>query len=313
MLALNASDMLDPALRGGVIALGNFDGFHIGHQAVVARAVALARARGVPALIGTFTPHPARYFRPDAPPFRLTTMDQRLALFAASGVDATLIFHFAEGLAQAAPEAFVADWLHGRAGVSGVVTGEDFTFGKARAGNVADLARLGAASGISAEAVTAVTDAEGIISSTRIRAAIRAGQMELAARLLSRPYTIAGEVTHGDKLGRTIGFPTANVLLADYLRPAYGIYAVRGHLADGRVADGAANIGIRPMFDPPKELLEVHLFDFAGDLYGQTMAVELRYFLRPEAKFEGLDALTEQIARDCAHAKELLAASEARP
>lgn len=313
MISLNASDILEAPLRGGVIALGNFDGFHLGHQAVVGRAVALARERGVPALVGTFRPHPARYFRPDTPPFRLTTLDQRLELLEAAGVDATLVFHFDEGLAEISPEGFVHDWLKRRAGVSAVVTGDDFTFGRNRAGGVADLTRLGAANGITAEVMAPVADAEGVISSTRIRAALAAGDLATATRLLTRPYTIEGVVDHGDKLGRLIGFPTANVSLTDYQRPAYGIYAVRCRLADGRVLDGAANIGIRPMFDPPKELLEAFLFDFTGDLYGQTIAVQLHHYLRPEAKFDGLDALVAQMKLDCARAKELLAASEAKP
>ncbi len=308
MRILNGSGNIDAPLRGGVIALGNFDGFHRGHQAVVTRAVELARKKGAPALVGTFDPHPALYFRPGTPPFQLTSMDQRIRLFGAHGADATVIFHFDQGVANASPDAFVGEWLVGKLGVAGVVTGQDFTFGKGRSGDVDDLARLAAASGLVLDTVSPVSDDEGVISSTRIRAALRAGDVAAAARLLTRPFTIEGEVSHGDKRGRAMGFPTANVTLDDYARPAYGVYAVRCRLADGRVVDGAANIGIRPMFDPPKELLEVHLFDFSGDLYGQRIAVELHHYLRPEARFDGLDALVRQMQADCARAKELLAA-----
>lgn len=308
MDVLDGNAAVPAALKGGVIALGNFDGFHLGHQRVVGRAIERARAAGVPALVGTFDPHPARYFRPENAPFQLTSMDQRLRLLEAFGVDAVTIFHFDQGLATVSPEDFVAKWLVERLGASGVVTGEDFTFGRARSGNVADLARLGAGFGIEAEAVAAVTDADGVISSTRVRDALLRGDMATAARLMTRPYVIEGEVSHGDKVGRTIGFPTANVSLGDYVRPAYGVYAVRCRLADGRVLNGAANIGVRPMFDPPKELLEVYLFDFSGDLYGQKIAVELHHYLRPEARFDGLDGLVAQMQLDCARAKELLAA-----
>jgi riboflavin kinase/FMN adenylyltransferase len=308
MESLNGSENITGRHRGGVIALGNFDGFHKGHQAVIGRAVELARQRGVSALVGTFDPHPAEYFKPDGKPIELTGMDQRLALIETFGADAAVIFHFNEGLAEASPAAFVTDWLASGLGVSAVVTGRDFTFGRDRAGNVEMLDKLCADMGIEAEAVAPIADQDGIVSSTRIRNALREGRISEANRLLTRPYTIEGIVGHGDKLGRTIGFPTANVMLGRYLRPAYGVYAVRCRLSDGRVFNGAANIGIRPMFDPPKELLEVHLFDFAGDLYGQKIAVELHHYLRPEARFDGLDALVEQIAADCTRAKELLAA-----
>ncbi|HEX8057714.1 MAG TPA: riboflavin kinase, partial [Novosphingobium sp.] len=167
---------------------------------------------------------------------------------------------------------------------------------------------LGAQFGIEARTVGAVHDAEGPISSSRIRAALQAGDCEAATRLLTRPFAIRGTVQHGDKVGRTIGFPTANIDLGEYLRPRYGIYAVTGHLPDGRVVQGAANVGIRPSFDPPKELLEPYFFDFSGDLYGQEIEVALHHFLRPEAKFDSLEELTAQIARDCDEARTRLAA-----
>lgn len=294
-------------LRGAIMALGNFDGFHAGHQAVVGHAIDRARAERRPVIVATFDPHPMRLFRPDTPHFRLTTLDQRQALFAGAGADAMMVFAFTPELAALDPAAFVR-MLAVDMGVAGVVTGQDFTFGKGRAGSVALLSDLGAPWDMWAQAVAPVTDADGaVISSSRIRAALQAGDCATATRLLTRPFTIEGVVQHGDKLGRTIGFPTANVDMGSYLRPAYGIYAVRGILPDGRVLDGAANLGIRPTFDPPKELLEPHFFDFAESLYDQCIAVQLIAFLRPEAKYDGLDALIAQIARDCTQARQILA------
>jgi riboflavin kinase/FMN adenylyltransferase len=296
-------------LRGAVVALGNFDGFHLGHQAVVGRALALARASNRPALVATFDPHPARLFRPDAPPFLLTSIDQRAGLFDAFGMDGTIVLPFDRAMAAVSPEGFVADWLADRIGASAVVTGHDFTFGRDRKGDVQALATIGARHDIAAEAIQAIEADGAIASSTRIRQHLKAGEMDAATRLLTRPYTIAGTVQHGDKVGRTIGYPTANLTLGDYLRPAYGIYAVRGRLADGRVLGGAANLGIRPHFDPPKELLEPYFFDFAGDLYGQPLEVELVAHIRPEAKFDRLAALTVQMEADCIEARRILGSS----
>ncbi len=293
-------------LRGGIVALGNFDGFHLGHQAVVGRAVKRARAEGRPALVATFDPHPVRYFRPDAPPFRLTTLDQRERLFAAAGADAMVVFRFDAELAALTAARFVAERLVAGLGVAGVVTGEDFTFGHAKGGTVAVMAALGEAHGFAAEAVGPVALDGEPVSSSRIRERLQTGDPRGAARLLTRAFAIEGVVQHGDKLGRTIGYPTANLDMGPYLRPAYGIYAVRGRLADGTVLRGAANLGVRPSFEPPKELLEPYFFDFAGDLYGQVIEVELVEFLRPEAKFDTLDALTAQMELDCARAKAVL-------
>ncbi|MDR6788446.1 riboflavin kinase/FMN adenylyltransferase [Sphingomonas sp. BE138] len=307
MQRLDGGATVPAHLAGGIVALGNFDGFHLGHQAVVARAVERARAEGRPALVATFDPHPVRHFRPDAEPFRLTTLDQRERLFAAAGADAMVVFHFDAALASLTADAFVAERLVAALRIGGVVTGEDFTFGHAKSGDIATLRRSGAASGFSVDTVGAVLLGGEPVSSTRIRAALRGGDMRGTARLLTRPFAIEGVVQHGDKVGRTIGYPTANLDMGPYLRPAYGIYAVRGRLRDGRVLDGAANLGIRPTFDPPKELLEPYFFDFSGDLYGQTIEVELIEWLRAEAKFDGLGALIAQMDRDCVRARELLA------
>ena len=306
MERLDGSAAVPPKYRGGIVALGNFDGFHAGHQAVVGRAVALAKANGVPALVATFDPHPVRYFKPDTPPFRLTTLDQRERLFAQAGADAMIVFPFNAALAALSAEDFVVQRL---AGISGVVTGEDFTFGNRKSGNVSVLAELGARYGFFSEAVGAIGQGDAVISSSRIRRALQAGDCATATQLLTRPFTIAGVVQHGDKRGRTIGYPTANVDMGSYLRPRYGIYAVRVRLPDGRLIDGAANLGIRPSFDPPKELLEAYLFDFDASLYDQMIEVELHAFLRPEAKFDSLEALTAQMDQDCAQARAILKTS----
>jgi riboflavin kinase / FMN adenylyltransferase len=306
MQRLMSGSTVPERFRGGYVALGNFDGFHLGHQAVVGRAVERARAAGRPAIVATFDPHPMRFFRPDSPWFRLTSLDQRERLFAAAGVDAMYVFEFDAALAGLSAEAFVVERLVAALGVAGVSTGEDFTFGKARSGDIALMRRLAATHDFSVDTVAPVMLDGAVVSSTRVRAALRNGDPRGAARLLTRPYAIEGVVQHGDKVGRTIGFPTANLDMANYLRPAYGIYAVRGHLPDGRVVDGAANLGVRPTFDPPKELLEPYFFDFSGDLYGQKIEVELVDYLRPEAKFDGLDALTAQMAEDVAEAKRRL-------
>jgi riboflavin kinase/FMN adenylyltransferase len=306
MQRLDGGSAIPSDLAGGIVALGNFDGFHLGHQAVVGAAVARARAEGRPALVATFDPHPVRHFRPETPPFRLTTLDQRERLFAAAGADAMVVFGFDAALAALTAEQFVEERLIADLRVGGVVTGEDFTFGQGKRGDVALLRAAGAAHGFHATAIGPVTLDGEPVSSTRIRDLLRSGDPVGAARLLTRPYAIQGVVEHGDKVGRTIGYPTANLTMAKYLRPAYGIYAVRGRLADGRVLDGAANLGIRPQFQPPKELLEPYFFDFAGDLYGQAIEVELIDYLRPEAKFDSLDALMAQMDADCARAREVL-------
>jgi len=308
MIRLNGHDRIPEALRGGVIALGNFDGFHAGHQAVVGRAVRHAKDEGRAAIVATFDPHPVRFFKPDVPPFRLTTLDQRQELFAAAGADAMLVLPFDAALAGTTAEAFITGLLLDRYGAAGIVTGADFVFGKGRGGDVVTLADHARRLGFFTEMVAPVDDAEEVISSSRIRDALRAGDCATAARLLTRPFTVRGIVQHGDKNGRLLGFPTANIDMGNYLRPRYGIYAVTGRLPDGRVLKGAANLGIRPSFDPPKELLEPHFFDFAEDLYGQEIDVAFHAFIRPEAKFDGMDALIAQIAADCDRAKALLAA-----
>lgn len=295
-----------PHLRGAIVALGNFDGFHMGHQAVVREAVAWGRSEGRPVVIATFDPHPVRHFAPHVPWFRLTSLEQREELFKAAGADAMMVFTFDGELAATPADAFVRDLLCGHIGAAGVVTGEDFTFGKDRAGSAALLAQVGAQHGLAARAVGPVMDGGLPVSSSRIRDALKAGECETATRLMTRPFAIRGAVIHGDKRGRAIGYPTANIDMGHYLRPRFGVYAVTGKLPDGTVLKGAANLGVRPMFDPPKELLEPFFFDFSGDLYAQEIEVALHHFLRAEAKFDTLEALTAQMEADCARARELL-------
>ena len=305
---LDHRDPMPEALRGAVIALGNFDGFHRGHQAVAGEAIRWAQAQGRPSIIATFDPHPVGFFRPDAPPFRLTTLEQRQELYLAAGATAMLVFHFDAELAGTSAEDFIRAILIDRFGAHGVVTGGDFTFGKGAKGNVDLLRSLGSELGLESRVVDAVEAGEEIVSSSRIRTALREGRPEEAASLLTRPFAIRGIVEHGDKRGRTIGYPTANLTLENYLRPKYGIYAVTGRiLATGEVLQGAANIGIRPQFEPPKELLEPFFFDFSGDLYGQEIEIAFHHFLRGEAKFDSLDALMTQMDKDCEQARRLLA------
>lgn len=306
---LDHRETVPDALRGAIIALGNFDGFHKGHQAVAGEAISWAHAEGRPSIIATFDPHPVRFFKPDVPPFRLTTLEQRQELYLAAGATAMLVFHFDSELAGTSAEDFITEILIDRFGAHGVVTGGDFTFGQGAKGNVELLRSFGGANGLQSRVVDVVEDDSETVSSSRIREALREGDPQLAAKLLTRPFAIRGIVEHGDKRGRELGYPTANLVIDNYLRPKYGIYAVTGRiLSTGEMLEGAASVGIRPQFEPPKELLEPYFFDFSGDLYGQKIEVAFHHFLRGEAKFDSLDELTAQMEKDCAEAKRLLSA-----
>lgn len=307
---LDHREKVPDSLHGAVIALGNFDGFHLGHQAVAKEAIDWAREEGRPSIIATFDPHPVRFFKPDVPPFRLTTLEQRQEHYIAAGATAMLVFHFDGELSGTSAEDFISEILIERLGAHGVVTGEDFSFGKGAKGNVELLQGFGGERGLRSRTVGAVMDGGEPVSSSRVREGLREGDPQEAARLLTRPFAIRGVVEHGDKRGRTIGYPTANLHIENYLRPKYGVYAVTGRiLATGQELQGAANIGIRPQFEPPKELLEPYFFDFSGDLYGQEIEVAFHHFLRGEAKFNSVDALVEQMEKDCAQAKRLLSAA----
>jgi riboflavin kinase/FMN adenylyltransferase len=307
MQRLTLAGGVPEALKGAIVALGNFDGFHLGHQAVVGRAIQRGFHERRPVIVATFDPHPVRYFKPDIPPFKLTTLDQREALFAHAGADAMLVFEFGEELRSTSAEEFVAELLAKRAGATGVVTGDDFTFGRMRGGNVDLLRTLGAGHGIVAEAVAPVLLDGQRISSGRIRDALVAGDTGTATRLMSRDFAIEGVVQGGDKRGRELGYPTANMTLGDYQRPRYGIYAVRTTLEDGSGHHGVASLGVRPTFDPPTELLEAHLLDYDGDLYGQRIEIALHAFIRPEQKFESIEALVAEMRNDEERARHLLA------
>ena len=294
-------------LEGSIVALGNFDGFHLGHQAVVNRAIQRAFHERRPVIVATFDPHPVAFFKPDVPPFRLTSLDQREDLFAHAGADAMLVFEFNRELASMDAEEFVRDVLAGQIGAAGVVTGDDFSFGKGRSGDVALLKSIGETHGVVAEAVAQVVLDGERISSGRIREELIAGNIGQATHMLSRDYAIEGVVQRGDQRGRDLGYPTANLQMADYQRPKYGIYAVRVTLDDGSEHPGVASLGVRPTFDPPTELLEAHLFGFDGDLYGRTIEVALHAFIRDERKFEKLDDLVAEMRQDEAAARKLLA------
>jgi len=302
---LYADRSIKDNLSGAIIALGNFDGFHKGHQTVAQTAKDWADSEKRPLIIATFDPHPVRYFKPETPPFRLTTIAQRQQLFADAGAGAMLVFNFNKDLASTSAENFISKLLIERFSAAGIVTGEDFTFGQGAKGNIDLLRAYGEPLDLMSKAIAPITD-KTVISSSRIRKALQDGDPQSAMQLLTRPFTVKGEVIHGDKNGRLLGYPTANIELGQYLRPKYGIYAVKGRLGDGRVLNGAANLGMRPSFNPPKELLEPYFFDFSEDLYGQEIEVELHHFLRGEEKFDNLDDLKIQMAKDCQQAKALL-------
>ncbi|MEQ8666974.1 MAG: bifunctional riboflavin kinase/FAD synthetase [Rhodospirillales bacterium] len=301
------------AFLGSAIAIGNFDGVHLGHQAVIGEAGRIARAQGDPWAVMSFEPHPRLFFKPDQPPFRITPKQAKVQAVADLGCDLMIVLPFDRALATMEAEAFVADVLVGALRVKHVACGYDFHFGKGRAGNPAMLLDAGQRLGFDFTVVNAVDDGDGhVYSSTLIREYLKAGEMRAVADLLGRPFEIAGEVVRGDQRGREWGFPTANIALDGYIEPKFGIYAVRlavGGVGDGAPVwiDGVANLGIRPMFETREPWLEVHLFDFSGDLYGKTVRVQLLEFIRPEMKFDGLDALTAQIAEDCQTARKLLA------
>lgn len=301
---------LDDDQRGASVALGNFDGVHLGHRAVIGQAAAAARALNVPSGVVSFEPHPRRWFQPDAEPFRLTTIGQQARALEALGVERLYLLPFDATMASLSDEAFARFVLAEGLGVRHVAVGFDITFGKGRTGSPERLAAYGRDLGFTVSVTDALCSSEGSkLSSSAVREALMGARPDQAAAILGRPFAIEGEVVHGDKRGRTIGVPTANVRLGDYVRPAYGVYATRTRLPDGRVLDGVANLGVRPMFQAPEPLLEVWLFDFAEDIYGQVIETELIAWLRPELKFDGLDALKTRIDQDAQEARAALAAS----
>ena len=303
---------LPPDLRGCTVALGNMDGVHLGHLAVL-RAAHAGRPE-LPLAALTFEPHPREYFRPEDPPFRLTPLPAKAAALGAAGAKVVFALAFDATLAAMPAEAFVEEILHQGLGARHLACGADFAFGHRRGGDAEFLGRAAEARGIGLTVVPPVTDSQGQISSTRIRRLLQDGYPERASAKLGRPWEIRGEVVHGDKLGRVLGWPTANIWLGRHLEPARGVYATTVLLADGREVKAVSNIGRRPTLGgDPQTRLETFIFDFNEDLYGQEIGVRLRHFLREDRKFEGLEPLKAAIAEDARQARAVLASLDLGP
>ncbi len=310
MQIVRHSSGISPSARGGVITIGNFDGVHLGHRAVVGAARRIASELDAPLAAVTFEPHPRRYFQPDAPAFELTPLRGKIRQMDLLGVETVRLVHFDGSVAAAPPERFVEQVVVAGLEARHVVVGYDFVFGHARLGNVESLTALGARHGFAVTSIDPVTVEGGpVYSSTNIRASLAGGDPLAAANLLGRCWEIEGKIITGDRRGRTIGFPTANLSIDGYLEPAIGVYAIWAGLerADGTVWHmGCANIGRRPTFGGTDVVIEAHLFDFADDIYDQPLRVALVDYLRPEKKFAGVNELKAQIAEDCGAARGLL-------
>ena len=299
------------AYKGAVVAVGNFDGVHRGHRALIGEAKRMADERGAPLGVMAFEPHPQEFFRPSPESFRLTPFRAKARLIAELGTDILYALAFDAEMAAKRAQEFVQDVLVDGLAIGAVVVGADFQFGKGRAGDATLLSYMGEMEGFGVTLFDPVLAEDGEkISSTEIRDALKAGRPDEATRLLGHYWSVEARVEHGDKRGRTIGFPTANMKLDDCLKPAFGIYAVRARIIEDdsvvSTHDGVASFGIRPMYEVDTPLLETYLFDFDGDLYGKHMAVDLIAYLRPEAKLETLEALKAQIAMDSEAAMKVL-------
>jgi riboflavin kinase/FMN adenylyltransferase len=288
-------------------AIGNFDGVHRGHRFLLDETAAFARSIGADPAAVVFDPHPRRYFRPNDPPFLITTAPARDRLLREAGAAEVYSLTFDKALSLLSPAAFVRDVLKGKLGLAGVVTGKDFRFGAGRAGDAESLAAFCKENGVHAHIVEPLADQQHTdkIGSTAIREALLSGAVDRAAAMLGRPWRVTGVVERGRQIGRTLGFATANLTLGDLIEPRRAVYAVRVFI-DGRGFDGVANFGRKPTVGDVSPLLEVHVFEFSGDIYGRTISVDLIAFLRAERKFDGLDALKAQIAADCVDAKRKL-------
>jgi riboflavin kinase/FMN adenylyltransferase len=299
--------------KGAVVTLGNFDGVHLGHQAVIAEAATIARAANRPLAVLTFEPHTRAFFRPDGPPFRLTPLRAKLHALETLGVDQVIALGFDRTLAAMSAEDFARNILADGMKIAYAVAGEDFRYGHKHAGTMDSLVEAGTRLDFGVTRVASVGGGGVKYSATAIRELLAAGDMRTAATLLGRPWEIDGHVVGGDRRGRELGFPTANIKLGEYLRPAFGIYAVRARLDRPGAAwfDGVANLGIRPMWQTEEPVLEAHLFDFSGDIYGQVLRVQLIERLRPEQKFDSIEALVRQVDRDKIAAREALLAATA--
>jgi len=295
--------------RGAAVAYGNFDGVHIGHQQVIADAARSALALGAPLGVISLEPHPQKLFNPGGPPFRLTNPHQLARAVERLGAERLYLLPFGQQMANFTDREFVERVLVRGLGVRHVAVGFDVTFGRDRSGDPDAMRRYGAEFGFSVSAASPVeSPAHAKISSSLIRQALREGRPEEAARLLGRPFAIEGVVEKGRQLGRKLGFPTANVPLLEYIAPRFGVYATRTRLKDGRELGGAANIGVNPTTGLVEARLEVWMFDFDEDIYGESIETDLVAFLRPEEKFDSIDAMVTQIRRDAARAREILAA-----
>ena len=303
-------DALPAALRGGAIAIGSFDGVHIGHQGLLSRTTDHARRQGVPAVVMTFEPNPRTFFRPGEPVFRLTPPDVRARLLSALGLDGLVAATFDAALSTLSPEAFIDTVLVGRLAARSVTVGNDFRFGAKRAGGTAELAAAGERLGFAVDVVPPVLDENGErFSSSAIRQALEAGDIVTANRLLGYRWFVTGTIVPGDRRGRDLGFPTANIRLAADCRLRRGIYAVTLEAGDGVTRPAVASYGRRPQFDNGAPLLEVHVLDFAGDLYGQDVIVAFHGWIRPEMKFPAVSDLVARMAVDVAESRAVLAAS----
>ncbi len=289
---------------GFVAAIGNFDGVHLGHAAVISQAVARAKDEGMTPAVITFAPHPRLFFSPDADGFALADDDDKLSFLARLGVSVVIRLTFNDALRSTSAEDFVG--ILADLNIKHLFAGSDFAFGKGRGGGMDMIAEIGAAHGLVAHAIDLKANAEDVISSSLIRKAIAEGAMATATQLLGRPYIISGDVIQGDQRGRTIGFPTANMRLGIMQQPAFGVYTIAARLPEqgGRIYAGVANLGVRPTATDRGVLLESNLFDYDGDLYGQRMNVFLLDFIRPERAFDSFNALKEQIANDAAAARQ---------
>ncbi len=293
------------------LTIGNFDGVHRGHQAMLERLKDSARSLGLSACVLTFEPHPLELFAPQTAPTRLTSLREKLELLAAHGIERVHVSRFDRAFASRSPQEFIERVLLAGLGMRWLLIGDDFRFGARRAGDFSLLQTAARRHGFGLEAMPTVAFEGARVSSSMVRAALAAGRLAEAEALLGRPYSISGRVIHGDKLGRTIGYPTANVQLRHNRPPLSGIFAVRTVDGLGRWRNGAASLGLRPTVDDSgRNKLEVHLFDFSGDLYGQHLRVDFMHKIRDEQKFPDLAALKARIAEDCDMARELLAANE---
>lgn len=297
---------LSAADRGAAVALGNFDGVHLGHREVIAGAVEAGRRLGAPVGVISFDPHPRRLFQPDEPAFRLMTTDQQARVLESMGVDRFYVLPFDFEMANFSDRDFALKVLHEGLGVRHVAVGFDISFGKGRTGSPALMTAYGEEMGFSVSVAEAVGEGAEKYSSTGVREALREGRPQDAAAILGQPFAIEGVVRRGKQLGRTLGFPTANVFMADYVAPRKGVYATRTRLSDGRVVPGVANIGNNPTTGEVETRLEVWLFDFDEDLYGQVIETRLIAFLRPEEKFDSIETMVEQIRVDEQRARDIL-------